>query len=178
MTAAECAKAVTEAFRGLGLLRSKPEALAGVPLPAASKEFLLTGGLPNEEVFGFNFDPVRNLPTVSDYAAERGYPPVEQDLATARCIGGSWGALMVLDAVTWNVLWIDLRGRHEAMFVNSNVESLGASLAAYASLGPLRGTLENAPLSVRFQQMLLRIDARCVDGWWSTVIQEIEFGVS
>jgi len=86
--------------------------------------------------------------------------------------------LIVLNPAAWNVITIDLTGEHEGMFVNSDVASLGASLAAYASLAPLRETLEPAKLSIHFEQILLRIDAPCVESWWSTVIQEIEFGLS
>jgi hypothetical protein len=178
MTATECADAVNEAFKDLGLLRSTQEAIAAVPLPLSSKEFLLTGGLPIGTVFGFDFQPIQILPMVRQYAAARGYPSVGGDLAEARCIGDSWGVLMILRAGAWDVRWIDTSDEHGEMFVNSNVESLGASLAAYASLAPLRGKRELAELSAHFEQMLRRIDPPCVEGWWSTVVQEVGFGLS
>jgi hypothetical protein len=168
--------AVNNAFKDIGLLRATPQALATVPLSAPSKQFLLAGGLPAGSVFGFDFEPVKNLPAVSGYAARRGYPVVVGPLAAARCVGDSSGVLMVLDPRTWNVLWIDTHGEHESMFVNSNVESLGESLAAYESLGALRCV--PAVLSSSFEKMLLHIDPPCVEGWWSTVIQEVEFGLS
>lgn len=170
--------AVNEAFKELGLVRSRPEAVSSALLPTASKVFLLTGGLPTGTVFGFDFDPIRTLPTAADYAAARGYPPVAGDHANAVCIGDSWGVLMVLSRPAWDVRWIDTRREHDEMFVNSNVESLGASLAAYASLVPLRETHKLTELSAHFEQMLLRIDAPCVDGWWSTVIEEVGYGLS
>jgi hypothetical protein len=178
MTATECTKAVNEAFKDFGLLRPTPETLATVSLPMPSREFLLYGGLPVGDVFGFDFAPTLRMSTVREYVAARRYPSVDSKIGEGRCIGDSWGTLMVLDGQTWNVRWIDTRGEHAVMFVNSNVESLGASLAAYAALAPLRRTLQPAQLAARFEQSLRRIDAASIEGWRSTVVQEVGFGLS
>lgn len=178
MTTTECIDAVNEAFKEVGILRSTSESLATVALPASSKQFLLQGGLPRGRPFGFDFEPVQTLPTIGTYAAASGYSSMRGDPADARCIGDSSGALLFLDVREWTVRWINTGGGDAEMFVNTNVESLGACLAAYATLTRLREDVPRTELSARFAQMLLRIDPPCVEGWWSTVVQEIEFGLS
>lgn len=179
MTAAEAIRAVNEAFASANLSRATPDVLATLAVPRDSKEFLLSGGLPAGRVFAYDFALVARIPTVRAYAAECAYQPPHRDLDDALCLGDSWGGvLIVLRPPAWNVFTIDLTGEDEDMFVNSNVESLGASLAAYASLAPLRATLAPAKLSAHLEQMLLRIDPPCVERWWSTVVQEVGFGLS
>src|SRR5688500_4620255 len=169
---------VRDAFQETGLIISSTDAAAGAKLPPSSARFLQYDGLPKGRIAGFEFNAVQQLPVVRGLDRTEPLGGARARVEEARCVGEAYGVLMVIEPVkSWSVWMVDPTTDGQDMFVNSRVELLGACLAEYALLRRQYGNQYGASIAEDLKLRLQRVDEPAIDGWWGTVIQEVEFGL-
>ena len=113
---------------GPGLIRTEPDAIAGVNLPDSALRFLTEAGLPKDAGYDISFDrPEDEMPTLPQ-AFPNGY-----DFPAEYCrfypIGVDGAAILCLEEVTGSVYGIDIDGQDiPTRFVNSGLPKLAECL--------------------------------------------------
>ena len=174
----------TFASAGVALITADAAAVARHALPQLSSTFLRDVGLPAGRPFGFDFGIVRRLPTIQYLVKETDdAASLDPQHGGFPCVAEQYGAVLALDPrFHFAVRRIDLTGKHEPLFVNSTVELLGASLAAYVALRlDPKPPLSAAERQRRLTEQVRNFDPAALDneeGWWRVVIEEMGYGLS
>lgn len=117
------------------LTKPSEAALAGLPLPDATAEFLIQAGLPATAEPGFQFSfPSGTIPSLAEIRQPPGLPAGE--LQHLLRIGGSAVTHTCIDVAGRGrvVQVIDDEGEPAVVFINSSVPQLAACLVAYRNI--------------------------------------------
>jgi hypothetical protein len=179
----ELKKLVLSTFESVGFYVADPRVLDSCPLSPLTKDYLATVGFPKIPLFNIDFSVVAILPTLDEVIDSLDLPsvPKDADILRTRCIGRQYNIVFAIGCSNGSeVLWLDLK-ECDVMFVNSTPEQFGACLAAYFQSAESNDNGDPQRRCNELTARLLEIDERAVlhpHSWWSTVLEEVEFGLS
>ena len=165
------------------LMPYKPVAFTGLPIPEASRRFLVEAGLPQQAGLELEFDlPPDELFTLAE-AFEQDLPaffnryrPIGLDAATAICLDESDG---------WRLYAVDVDGALPIRFVNSGVPQLAEFLLVFREgagvrLPELASEEELEASAQALEREFGRIDPSVFsdpENWWPLIIMQRRDGL-
>jgi hypothetical protein len=147
-------------------------------LPSSAR-YLTTVGFPRSGILGFDFRVSQHVSVeILSYFSDGETPEIRRSSFIR--IAENFGAIFGIDISTKDrVLWIDTDRQRPAILVNSSVECLGACIATCAGFRAQVDKKKTIEAAAVLRDSLAHIDADACrsNTWWSSVIEEVGYGL-
>jgi len=175
---------VKEVFGRDGLVRASNECVASLLISEKSKEFLVSVGVPKENILLCDFKlSMENCLRIKEYARKMGIT-TEEDLPY-KVIGNDGYMQICLSEQnkTGEVIAYDLKGELPTRYINCNIETFIGFLALYVKACGQYGSLSDQEMlegAQDFEKQLQLLDSTAFKSdqtWWSLITQQLKSGM-
>ena len=175
---------VVEVFGRDGLIKVSKESAISLMIPEKSKEFLVSIGLPKENILLCDFKPCEGkFLTINECARKKGIT-IEEDLPYKVIGNDGYMQICLLEKNNMGeVLAYDLKGELPIRYINCNIENFIGFLALYAKACDKYGDLSDQEMlkgAQEFEKQLQLLDSTAFKSdqtWWSLITHQMKTGL-